>query len=83
MEAIMTEDAASTSTLVESTHSKAKPGTKILRGFNRDGHEWVGNIYVPKRRKTLNAELTLKDGKLAIEVSAGLRTKSVVWTRAR
>lgn len=77
------KDGILTGTLVASTEPRAKLGTVILRGFVRRGDKWVGKIYVPKKDRTADAEATLKDGKLTIKVSAGLRSKSVVWTRAR
>lgn len=72
-----------TGTLVESTNPEAKLGMVILRGFVRNGETWEGEIYLPKRDKTMDAELTLKDGRLEIEVSSGLRSKSITWTRAK
>ena len=71
-----------TGKLVASTNENATLGTVILRDFRRSGDGWKGKIYSPKRGKTADATLTLEDQKLVIEVSAGLRTKTIVWTHA-
>ena len=36
----------------------------------------------PKKGRVVDAHLTVKNGKLVIKVSAGMRTKTVTWTRA-
>jgi len=69
--------------LVASTNKQAKLGTLILRDFVRSGDGWKGRLYAPKHDRTLNAELALRDGKLVIKVSAGIRSQSVIWTRAK
>lgn len=76
------EDGVLTGKLVESTKKKAKLGTLILRDFRKSGDGWKGKIYAPKRGKTADATLTLQNGKLVIKVAAGLRTKTIIWTRA-
>jgi len=68
--------------LVASTHEEAKIGAKILRDFVSNGKSWKGKVYIPKKDKTLDAELSLQDGSLKMKVSAGLRSKSIIWTRA-
>ncbi len=68
--------------LVASSNIRAKLGTVILRDFVRDGDKWKGKRYVPKRDKILDAQLSLHGGKLVVKVSAGLRHKSIIWTRA-
>lgn len=69
-------------TLVGSEDKGAKLGTVILRDFVRSDNKWKGKIYAPKRGKVMDAELSLQNGKLVIKVSAGFRTKTIVWTKA-
>jgi uncharacterized protein (DUF2147 family) len=70
-----------TGTLVASDNPQAPLGTTILRGFTKRGDVWVGTIYAPKRGRTAEATLRLDGDKLVIEVQAGMRTKTIVWTR--
>ena len=71
-----------TGTLEASTDERAKIGTVILKDFVRDGDGWEGKMRAPKKGRVVDAHLTVKNGKLVIKVSAGMRTKTVTWTRA-
>ncbi len=79
---IKVSDGVLTGKLAASTDERAKIGTVILKDFVRDGDGWRGKMHAPKRGKIVDAYLMVKNGKLVIEVSAGLRTKTVTWTRA-
>ncbi len=79
---INVRDGVLTGTLEAATDERAKIGTVILRDFVRDGDGWKGKMRAPKKGRTVDAYLTVKNGKLVIKVSAGLRTKTLTWTRA-
>ena len=68
-----------------SKRQKPLVGTEVLHGFGYDGKgAWTGGkIYAPEKGLLLDAKLTLPDpGTLVLQVSAGITTRKITWTRA-
>jgi uncharacterized protein (DUF2147 family) len=72
----------STGKLVSSDNPKAKIGTEILRNFKLVDGVWTGTLYAAKRGKLYPATITPSADTLSINVSAGMMTKKVSWTKA-
>lgn len=71
-----------TGKLVSSDNAKAKVGTEILRNFSLVNGVWTGSLYAPKRGKEYKATIAPSADTLNINVSAGIGSKKVTWTRA-
>jgi uncharacterized protein (DUF2147 family) len=57
-------------------------GKEILREVKEKDGKWEGKLYAIKKDRLLDAMLTLNGDNLEIEISAGIRGKTVIWTRA-
>lgn len=78
---IYTEDGKHHGKVVKATNPDVPVGTLVLRDLTTDGSAWEGKFYVPKHRRLIDARTVLKGEKLEIRISAGLRSKTVIWTR--
>jgi uncharacterized protein (DUF2147 family) len=69
----------------EKLRTRPVQGLVILKGFKKDGNEYVdGTIYDPKGGKTYSCKMTLDGSKLEIRgyVGISLIGRSETWTKA-
>ena len=67
-----------------SLQSRPLVGLQVLKGFKYAGsNSWSGGtLYAPKRGREMSAKLKLSTpDSLEIKISAGMASRTVVWTR--
>jgi uncharacterized protein (DUF2147 family) len=62
-------------------NGERRPEREILN-LEHDNGKWVGKIYSRERNRSLDVICEVEDNKLLLEVSAGLISRNLEWTRA-
>lgn len=72
---------------IKSENKAIKTGVIVLKNFSYDAKKktWTGGkVFAPKRNREADAELFLKNNNtLEINVSAGMFSKTGIWTREK
>ena len=64
-----------------SDNEKATIGKVILKDLKKQNENWIGKLFVIKRQKWFDMEITSKGTKLDLIVSAGFSEKKVQWSK--
>jgi uncharacterized protein (DUF2147 family) len=68
--------------VIKEAPDKSLVGKKQITGLQYSNGAYKGNVYLPKRGKTLPCTLTIKsDGSLQLSAKAGFMSQSQTWTR--
>jgi len=67
--------------VIETDSPKMKIGTDILLNFKMVDGEWLGQMYVVRFGKKMNARIEAQKDVLLVEVTKGIISKQMKWIR--
>jgi uncharacterized protein (DUF2147 family) len=68
--------------LKSSDRAQAKVGRVILKDLKKKTNYWTGKIYVARKQKWYNVKLLRKSDLLEVQVSVGIFSKTLEWTKS-
>lgn len=78
----MTEDnGVYSGKIISSENANAKIGNQLIKDVKSVDEEWKGKFYAPKKGKWFDAVFVEKDGQLMVTVGAGMRSKTITWSK--
>ena len=67
--------------LISSRHPFLETGIDILKDMEYKDGKWQGKIYIPKKKRWVNASFEQKNNLLFIELNLGYEIQKVHWYR--
>lgn len=68
--------------LISSRHPFLETGIEIIKDMEFKEGKWKGKIYIPKKKRWVDASLKQKNNLLFIELDLGYDVQKVHWYRA-
>jgi uncharacterized protein (DUF2147 family) len=69
--------------ILSSDNPKAKTGKVIIKFLKKKNDIWEGKVYVPKNEEWYDAEMTIENGTMEINVSVGFFSKTRKWKKVK
>lgn len=66
-----------------SDNEKAAAGNVILKDVRKTSDGWRGKLFVPKKQKWYDVQITPNETKLDLTVTAGFFEKEVQWSKVK
>jgi len=67
--------------IVASDSKKVEIGKQIIKDLKNEDGTWKGKLFVLRKKKWVDAAMSVKDNNLSITVKAGIVSKTVVWEK--
>ena len=67
--------------IVSSDNPKVEIGKQIIKDLKNKEGVWNGKLYAVRKKEWVDAEMSLEDDTLKINIKAGFRKKTVEWIK--